>query len=86
MSSRFLCDWLLTSPLSSESSVCEVRWQSTVGKGVEIWRFRSTQWSHLGTKPNAGLSLSNVGVSLINLQVQLVWGLHPCGQHTIVNC
>ena len=32
-----------------------------------------------------GLVVRLVGVSIIKLQVQLVWDLHACGRHTIIN-
>ena len=46
--------------------------------------FSKRAWSARGHSSD-GLVVREVGVSIISLQVQLVWGLHACGQLTISN-
>ena len=63
--------------------------ESPLGEDSEKFRSNCPKrtWSVCGHSSD-GLVVSWVGVNIINLQVQLVWGLHACGWHTLdnINC
>ena len=57
----------------------------TWGNRKKIYRNCSRRaWLARGHSSD-GLEVRYVGVSIISLQVQLVWGLHACGKPAIIN-
>ena len=60
-------------------------WKIVSPLGEDSEKFYSNGSKRVWSAPGHSSNGLVLGVSIINLQVQLVWGLQACGQHNIIN-